>query len=311
MDSPRLRYGVKAIERLKAKHFPASKATRPSPDSQQSSSGNRARQASAATPPAAVMSYQNAARKIPSSAPAKVPLGSLAAGGSRLEFDDDWRPHEEDDQDHDDNEDEDEEDDAFQTQNADHILQLRERHQAENNKENRAGSSSGQVRRAWTDRQPGAHRVQWGDSQELSQDIGFQQPHHRQPLQPLPSRKRGAPESLVSNDHSPRRKRPRFGARTINDEDDEVRAPRTVSKPSQAYNLANAAARQMTALQPKVPQVRRPWSEAEIVTLVELIGTFGCSWAVLKAEDNDHVLQNRDQVGLKDKARNMKFDFLK
>ena len=48
---------------------------------------------------------------------------------------------------------------------------------------------------------------------------------------------------------------------------------------------------------------------------MELIENYGVSWAYLLMMDGEHpkgaVLQQRDQVSLKDKARNMKINFLK
>lgn len=83
-------------------------------------------------------------------------------------------------------------------------------------------------------------------------------------------------------------------------------------------SLINREARQNTAkrlLKKRQPQQRSRWTEAEVERLVELIENYGVSWAYLLAMDDEHpegaVLQQRDQVSLKDKARNMKMDFLK
>lgn len=59
-------------------------------------------------------------------------------------------------------------------------------------------------------------------------------------------------------------------------------------------------------------QVRRPWEEAATSRLIELIENddFGTSWAKI-AKLNDPLLEGRGQVALKDKARNIKLDFLK
>ena len=68
------------------------------------------------------------------------------------------------------------------------------------------------------------------------------------------------------------------------------------------------------------PQQRVPFSLEENARLMELIetlpdGTGRISWAQLEQQDLKHpegpLLQNRGQVGLKDKARNLKMDFLK
>ncbi|KAK5102116.1 TTAGGG repeat binding factor [Exophiala xenobiotica] len=62
------------------------------------------------------------------------------------------------------------------------------------------------------------------------------------------------------------------------------------------------------------PQVRRPWSAEELKRLIELMKQFGTSWAKIKQADDRMAvpqLTDRSQVQLKDKARNMKLDFLK
>jgi hypothetical protein len=61
-------------------------------------------------------------------------------------------------------------------------------------------------------------------------------------------------------------------------------------------------------------QIRRAWTEKETDHLIALIEEHGTSWAYLKkidAESGKNFLVGRDQVALKDKARNMKFDYLK
>ncbi|KAL8727461.1 MAG: hypothetical protein Q9166_006049 [cf. Caloplaca sp. 2 TL-2023] len=87
--------------------------------------------------------------------------------------------------------------------------------------------------------------------------------------------------------------------------------------PSQidTYRIVNSAAKLRVAIQPKRPQTRRPWSEMETNRLQELIEEFGLGWSYLKQQDRTHpdgpALGERDQVALKDKARNMKLDYLK
>jgi hypothetical protein len=83
-------------------------------------------------------------------------------------------------------------------------------------------------------------------------------------------------------------------------------------------SLINQEARQNTAkrlVKRRQPQQRSRWTEVEVERLVELIEDYGVSWAYLLTMDGEHpqgaVLQQRDQTSLKDKARNMKIDFLK
>ncbi len=62
-------------------------------------------------------------------------------------------------------------------------------------------------------------------------------------------------------------------------------------------------------------QNRRGYTADEVDRLVEMIALYGTGWARILREDMTHpegsVLQNRTQVQLKDKARNMKLDALK
>ena len=68
----------------------------------------------------------------------------------------------------------------------------------------------------------------------------------------------------------------------------------------------------MSAMQPKRVQTRTPWSQEECDRLLELIATLGTSWSSIKNEDIGlDILHQRDQVALKDKARNMKVTYLK
>ncbi|KAL8943378.1 MAG: hypothetical protein Q9216_001087 [Gyalolechia sp. 2 TL-2023] len=87
--------------------------------------------------------------------------------------------------------------------------------------------------------------------------------------------------------------------------------------PSQVerYALVNERAKQQTAVRPKKPQVRTPWSEEETERFLELVEEHGLSWSRLKEMDKLYAdgprLARRDQVALKDKARNIKLDWLK
>ncbi|SLM39128.1 myb-like dna-binding, partial [Lasallia pustulata] len=70
----------------------------------------------------------------------------------------------------------------------------------------------------------------------------------------------------------------------------------------------------MAKNQQKPAQTRRPWSEEEVDRLIDLIERNGTSWSALLIIDKTMkppLLQDRGQVGLKDKARNIKIDFLK
>ncbi|KAF7157701.1 hypothetical protein CNMCM6106_003554 [Aspergillus hiratsukae] len=63
---------------------------------------------------------------------------------------------------------------------------------------------------------------------------------------------------------------------------------------------------------------RQRWTPAEDARLIRLIGDYGCRWALIlrqndaqAAEDGEVQIQGRDQVQLKDRARNLKIGFLR
>ena len=84
---------------------------------------------------------------------------------------------------------------------------------------------------------------------------------------------------------------------------------------STQHSLINAQAktRALLSTQARRQQTRTPWTAEEVDTFIDLIGELGCSWSAILKRDNDEarVLQNRSQVNLKDKAMNMKMDYLK
>lgn len=89
------------------------------------------------------------------------------------------------------------------------------------------------------------------------------------------------------------------------DEDDEDAPSATFESISNAARYNAAAA----TIKRKERQTRVPWSEADSQFLIDAIQEFGCSWSTI------HKLggweYERDQVALKDKARNMKVVFLR
>jgi hypothetical protein len=88
--------------------------------------------------------------------------------------------------------------------------------------------------------------------------------------------------------------------------------PSNLPRPSQ-QNYADAKhLGKMKAMSQNVKpvQIRRAWSLEACSRLQELIERNGTSWAFIE-KLNDPLLEGRGQVALKDKARNMKFDYLK
>lgn len=81
---------------------------------------------------------------------------------------------------------------------------------------------------------------------------------------------------------------------------------------SEAYKTTNEIAKMTTAARTKKKvQSRKAWTDLETETLINLIQDHGTSWKVLKDKDLEKVLLDRDQTSLKDKARNIKLDYLK
>ena len=253
---------------------------------------------------------------IPSSAPAKIQ-------------DDGWRPQTAGGEDN----------ELFGSVDRDQISQvlaLRNEREAESNKENIVTGLEPQKdvlppngRRRLIDPQPNAVRVDF-DTQEsdfsrqasepddLSEDDGFQQQHLpsnaglRRSLKP--ATKRAATEPARSQGPSLKKVRVQEanGSESL-----DTRQDRQIDRPSPSqmdeYMAANAAAKEKKAWQLKPPQVRKPWTEEETERLLDLIEEHGTSWKLLKDEDfaAGDILEYRDQVALKDKARNMKMDYLK
>lgn len=81
---------------------------------------------------------------------------------------------------------------------------------------------------------------------------------------------------------------------------------------SEAYKATNEVAKMNTAARTKKKvQTRKAWTDLETETLINLIQDHGTSWKLLKDQDVNKILLDRDQTSLKDKARNIKLDYLK
>lgn len=89
--------------------------------------------------------------------------------------------------------------------------------------------------------------------------------------------------------------------------------------PPSNYDHVNILAKQAVALHnknTKGPQQRKAWTHYETNALADYITKYGISYTLIKTKDREQaggegILWQRDQVALKDKARNMKFDYLK
>lgn len=81
---------------------------------------------------------------------------------------------------------------------------------------------------------------------------------------------------------------------------------------SETYKAINEVAKMTTAARTKKKvQTRKVWTDLETETLINLIQDHGTSWKLLKDKDVNKILLGRDQTSLKDKARNIKLDYLK
>ena len=203
----------------------------------------------------------------------------------------------------------------------------------------------------YIDRQPNAQRVEWsenGFSQDMpsgsrgtkrnhtagvdeddmepdpSQDEGFQQDSRNQDVAAKRRAKPGAAQGTgrrATQQQQQRAKRARMTQDVNEDEEDDIGTAvndyNNANDPPDSslgvYQHSKNRALAVTATQPKKVQVRKAWTDEETGTLLDLIEEHGTSWRLLKEiDDNNHqILRSRDQVALKDKARNMKLDFLK
>jgi Myb-like DNA-binding domain len=75
-------------------------------------------------------------------------------------------------------------------------------------------------------------------------------------------------------------------------------------------NVNTLAKRYVVSAKPYKPQARRQWTDQEVIRFIELVEEHGPSWAKIE-KVGDPLLAGRTQINLKDKARNMKFDFVK
>ncbi|GFF33333.1 hypothetical protein IFM58399_03506 [Aspergillus lentulus] len=93
--------------------------------------------------------------------------------------------------------------------------------------------------------------------------------------------------------------------------------PRTQQSPSRRWAKTSDFGSNRT-FTPSQSKGRQRWTPAEDARLIRLIGEHGCRWATIMrqndaqaAEDGEVQIQGRDQVQLKDRARNLKIAFLR
>ena len=245
---------------------------------------------------------------------------------------DTWQRHEVEDDEQDDD------DDAFQTgpDVVKNVVTISSQQQAESNKENEVQPTLSRVdggkRKRLIDAQPNARRVpsisqdssledQDNQSSDLSEDEGIQQsrlpPTTTSSLTRRNTAKRRATAARMTQQSPPKRDRAQADPRSSHTRDSQPRVLQEQQIPqsqAQNYYVVSAAAKMRRPPgRSKATQSRTPWSEEEIEQLISLIGLYGASYAQIKKRDDEQggLLENRDQVALKDKARNMKLDYLK
>ncbi|MCJ1464648.1 hypothetical protein MMC07_003261 [Pseudocyphellaria aurata] len=158
------------------------------------------------------------------------------------------------------------------------------------------------------------------DTTEVSADEGFQQ--DRRAISAISKNTRTLAQNRAEEEPLERPRLSPKKTRSVpwqNDFDEEPTGAVTQQDQGEAlgpsqfenYKKAKEMAKRNVAVQYKKAQTRTPWSDEETKTLISLIGDHGISWKLLKEQDNGSILKLRDQVALKDKARNMKFEFLK
>ena len=152
-----------------------------------------------------------------------------------------------------------------------------------------------------------------------SEDEGFevdQRPQFSRPsLAPTSTNRVNLAHASRSSAKRPRLPRERQSSTALDEDYRDMRARSSEEpNPSQSdfYRAVNKRSRLVTAQNsPKKIQTRRAWSAEEIETLIELIEQHGHSYALIKTMDTRNVLEHRSQVDIKDKARNMKFDYIR
>jgi hypothetical protein len=88
-----------------------------------------------------------------------------------------------------------------------------------------------------------------------------------------------------------------------------------ISTAQELEEVRQAARDRVETYKPRRVQIRSAYSAAEEDRLIELIENYGISYALLKTKDETHpngpLLGERSQVQLKDKAQELKFQYLK
>ncbi|KAH8601669.1 hypothetical protein B0O99DRAFT_607132 [Bisporella sp. PMI_857] len=135
--------------------------------------------------------------------------------------------------------------------------------------------------------------------EETSEDEGFQmdQEQHipKERARLTPSAQATAEQSASSSD-----------TELSETEDDDIGI-----NPSQATQISRMRMQRARFQRNEPTRARIPWSESDQRRLIHYIGKYGCSWATIEQNGRFERTQGVNQVGLKDKARNLKVNYLK
>jgi len=153
------------------------------------------------------------------------------------------------------------------------------------------------------------------DVGQVSEDEGFERNQRTVDVQ---RKRKEAPTSSLRSVivDSPKRARLQAIAEELHDseEEDDLDNHNVISQvPSSNYREVNEISKKLSLLKRRKRQNPTRWSPLEEDRLISLIEEVGSSWAQIKRvdENSGNILALRDQVALKDKARNMKYDYLK
>ena len=157
----------------------------------------------------------------------------------------------------------------------------------------------------------------WSSSPVPTQDAGFEQ--DERPV--TNARRRPASSSVVSPN---KRARTEFASEAEQTQSSSAPAAGSTSSAAQQAGPATLSVRGTAVKAPQaaspsslLPEfetfkgVRRAWSARETRYLINEIEAVGCKWSTIKDRDVAGILAHRDQVGLKDKARNLKIEYLR
>ncbi|CRG82833.1 Eukaryotic translation initiation factor 3 subunit A [Talaromyces islandicus] len=136
-----------------------------------------------------------------------------------------------------------------------------------------------------------------------------------EPTQMTPQRPRQIPWQAAEKHHEPPSARPPPATTYTAAVAAAVASPPAYStQPSASQQSASQTSPTRLPNGARIPQVRRRWSTAEDKRLVELVGKYGTSWAAVKHQDEASTLPqlgDRNQVQIKDRARNLVMMWLK